>query len=89
MILQKIPNLRLLSFVGKNSLLYYGFHGKIMRLYIVLSTKLVVKLQIDMNLWMQYVVCLLILILTVITLIIPCIIVNRYFPFMIGKKQMN
>lgn len=79
-----LPQSKALKYIGKNTLLYYGLHGKILSLLTACFIKLkIIKYSILNN-----------LLVALLGLIIACIIlwpityvINRYMPFLIGKTK--
>jgi len=86
-ILQQLPAFRIIQYAGRNSLLYFAFHGKPKRLLTVLITRILPVAEQDWRIGLFLSVIELI-ILTYI-LIIPCEIIHRFFPVLLGKKRAN
>ena len=84
-ILQQLPSFRIIRYAGCNSLLYFAFHGKPKRLLTVLITRILPVVEQDWRIGLLFSVIELI-ILTYI-LIIPCEIIHRFFPVLLGKKR--
>lgn len=73
---------RFVLFVGKNTLAYFGLHGKVISLLEVVIS----NFGIVLNSVPKVVLCAVILILTtMIILIFPVMFINRYLPFAVGK----
>lgn len=69
-----------LRYVGKNSLVYYAFQSKIITAIIILITPLGWHVHSYVgNIISAVVVCML--------LIVPTEIINRFFPFLLGRKR--
>lgn len=69
---------KLLEFVGRNTLIYYAFQSKVIRILGMIF----VKINLPINLfWAR----MLITVLSVGVLIIPAVIIQKWFPFLIGK----
>lgn len=84
-----IKSSRYIAYVGQNTLLYFAFHGKVLgfaqgmfkRLFSgvyaqILSNKLTSSL---------FAICLTVIMSFV--LIVPCYVVNRWFPFLVGRPM--
>lgn len=81
---QIIPPFRVICYAGCNSLMYFSFHGKPKRLFTVLFDKagLISSLNpVNLLLAMAEVVIL------VYLLILPCTVIRRFFPFLLGQKR--
>ncbi|MBC5639002.1 MULTISPECIES: acyltransferase family protein [Clostridia] len=87
-IVNLIPNIKLLSFIGRNSFIYYAFHGKVESLILVVLKKSEVLSQQVIN-GKMILLLIIYLILEVILLIPVAIIINRYFPFMLGRSKVR
>jgi len=79
------PN-KLISFVGQNTLIYFGLHGKIESIFETILVKFNLLEFIEKTFIVNYVACFTVVFLVIIILIIPTLIINRYFPFVMGKK---
>ncbi|QJB57395.1 acyltransferase [Pseudodesulfovibrio sp. zrk46] len=75
-----------LVFIGSNSLLYFCLHGKVysvlQKLYYVTSSHFVYYTSSNIS---RCIVGIIITILTALILIVPVKIINKFFPFSIGK----
>ena len=76
----------LLSFVGANSLCYFAFHGKACALLQFVVEQLFVRFSIAHTAVIDLFLGIFITLAVTLILIIPCIIINRYFPFVLGKN---
>lgn len=75
--------LKFLQFIGRNTLFYFAFHGKIQSLLTVFLNKLnFVALMSDI--W--FITVIVLVLLEAVILIIPCILFNDFLPFTVGKK---
>jgi len=81
-----IPNSHFLLFVGRNTLFYFAFHGKVYSLLETILHHIIPIEAITSNQGLQFIVAFLIVILDAAILIIPAIIVNKYLPFLLGKR---
>ena len=78
-----------INFVGQNTLIYFALHGKV---YSVIQT-LLKKFAADIytailgNTIASTFFCLLLSLVLSIVLIIPTYLINRYFPFVVGRKK--
>ncbi len=80
-IVQALPTVPAISYAGQNSLLYFAFHGKPKRLFTVLFTKTgLVSSGYVLNLLLALAEVLILVYL----LILPCEIIRRFFPFLLG-----
>ncbi len=80
-----------ISFVGQNTLIYFAFHGKLYSLIQTILKKIIpdIYLIILNNVFYSTVFSICFAILLSILLIIPTLIINNYFPFIMGKKNVN
>ena len=76
--------MRFITFIGQNTLIYFAFHGKVQSLL----TKIINNL-INLNNWNIFIYSIMYVLLEAIILIIPSIIINKYFPWMLGRKYEN
>lgn len=84
-IAKKLPTFRIIQYAGKNSLLYFSFHGKPKRLLEVLAIKLYPDIVSSFPL--SLLVSIFIVVFIIFVLIIPCEVINRYFPFLLGRPK--
>ena len=84
-----LPAKRYFLYVGQNTLLYFAFHGKvygviegILRQFFAAPYYALLSGKISSILF-----AVALTILVSLILIIPCYIVNRWFPFVVGKKR--
>lgn len=84
-ILQQLPAFRIIQYAGCNSLLYFAFHGKPKRLLTVLITRIFPVAESDWRIGLLF--SLIELIILTYILIIPCEIIHRFFPFLLGKRH--
>ena len=83
--LSKKINIHFIKFVGANTLLYFAFHGKVASFVNVLYRFLFIE---DINSLIVYEIILLIKTILIALLLIPiCIIVNKYFSFILGRSN--
>lgn len=75
-----LPSNRLLVFIGQNTLVYFAFHGKVQRAVEVICSRIRISRVPE---------TLLILVIQCICLAGAGIIINRYFPFLAGKKAVH
>lgn len=73
---------KFIKFVGENTLVYFAFHGKVQSLIMKISKNFIV-----LNNWNVFLYSIVITLLEAIILIIPAIIINKYFPWMLGRKK--
>jgi fucose 4-O-acetylase-like acetyltransferase len=82
---------RYISYVGANTLIYFALHGKV---YAVIQNVLEAKVGYYYHLclsntFLSSIVAIMIAFLMSIILIIPAYIINRWFPWMIGRASMD
>lgn len=70
---------KFILFVGKNTLTYYAFQSKIIRIVTIIIPNSTIKYNI-------YIYNIVISAIVYVILMIPAIIIRKYFPFMLGKK---
>lgn len=83
-IVQVLPAFPAISYAGQNSLLYFAFHGKPKRLFTVLFTKTGL---VSSSSFLNVVLALAEVLVLVFLLIIPCEIIRRFFPFLLGRTR--
>lgn len=91
MIAKTIKTNKYISFVGANTLLYFVLHGKTIAIVEkILSTKLSGFYQFCLsNSFTSSLMAIVITIVISFILIIPAYLINRYLPWMIGKKRVK
>ena len=82
---KQLPPFRIIQYAGQNSLLYFAFHGKPKRLFTVLITRILPVAETDWRIGLL--LALVELVLLTYVLILPCEIIRRFFPFLLGKKR--
>lgn len=80
-----LQNNKFLLFVGSNTLFYFAFHGKVYSLLQFITSKLLHTYIIGQNHLNDFCIAICIVLLDAIILIIPMIVVNKYFPQILGK----
>lgn len=80
-----LQNNKFLLFVGSNTLFYFAFHGKIFAVLQVILKKILPTYIIGQNHLSDFGIAICIVLLDAIILIIPMMIVNKYFPQILGK----
>lgn len=78
-------NSRFLLFVGANTLFYFAFHGKVYSLLQILAGKMLDGISFSQLFLLHAIVGGLITFLDALILIIPTLIVNKYFSYILGK----
>lgn len=73
------------SFVGANTLIYYALHVKLLSLIEKIMTNANVLELVKNNALIGFLACLVLTIVVAVLLIVPAIIINRWFPFLLGK----
>ena len=86
-----IKNNKYISFVGSNTLTYFALHGKIYTIIQKILEKVVGGLyQMCLNNpWTSSILAVVITFITSLVLIIPAVIINRYFPWILGRKRRS
>jgi fucose 4-O-acetylase-like acetyltransferase len=79
LLFKKLKPTKLIHYIGKNSLVYYALHAQI---FVTFD-------KILKNIVYVYIHGLIKLSVTIIILTIISIIINKYFPFIVGKKRCN
>jgi hypothetical protein len=79
---RKIP---LLSFVGANSLLYFGLHGKCYAVLQIVTKHLFQEFSIASTPLLNLILGIAIVFLDVVCLIAPIMLINKYVGFITGK----
>lgn len=77
-----IDSNRFLQFVGRNTLVFFAFHKKFQRIFEVIVKKANISLTGGNSYWLVF-AC---LAFQCIFLCLFSIIINKYFPFLLGKK---
>lgn len=84
-----LPCNKFFSYVGMNTLIYYGLHGKVESIIEVVLRKVGIYGLLCDNAIIGIVGGILIVICVSVLLLIPTWIINRYLPFVTGKKRMK
>lgn len=84
-----LPCNKIFSYVGMNTLIYYGLHGKVESIIEVVLRKVGIYGLLCDNAIIGIVGGILIVICVSVLLLIPTWIINRYLPFVTGKKRMK
>ncbi len=74
-----------ISFVGANTLTYFGLHGKLESLVEKVLLKIGILEKVYQSVFLQYALLIGTVLVISIILIIPALIINKYFPFILGK----
>lgn len=74
----KIEHSNVLEFIGQNTLVYYAFQSKFIKVLELLATKIGFS---SSNIF----VCIGVTILTALLLFVPSVIIKKYFPFLLGQ----
>ena len=82
---------RFVSYVGQNTLVYYGLHGKVESLLLILLRRFVPQLYYT-GIWGESALfnlgfTLAFALVTAVLLLIPAYIINRWFPFVLGRRR--
>lgn len=89
LIAKVVKSNRYISFVGQNTLIYFALHGKV---YSVIQTVLKrfaggFYAAILENMYASSAFCLALSLLLSVVLVVPAYIINRWFPFIVGRKK--
>lgn len=82
-----IPDNKLISYIGMNTLIYYGLHGKVESIIETILRKVGIYQSICTNTILGILAGIMIVSVVSIVLLIPTWIINKYLPFVIGKKE--
>ena len=82
-----LKNNKYFSYVGQNTLLYFAFHGKLYSLLQTILKEFSIYYIILNNTIYSSIFAIIFAIILSIILIIPTYIVNKYFPFLLGRKK--
>lgn len=78
--LGQTPIIKMIIFIGQNSFIYYALQSKVIRLFDLIYDHLPLAINKFVRAPLYAVLCCLVL-------AGPAIIINRYFPFMLGQKR--
>lgn len=83
-----LPSSKTVLYIGQNTLLCFALHGKIYSVLQTVIEKLAPSIYADIlgNVFISSLFSILLTVLLSIILIIPIWIINRWFPFLIGRK---
>lgn len=82
-----IPNNKCVSYIGMNTLIYYGLHGKVESIIEVVLKKIGLYEILCMN-TIAGILGGIVIVLCIMAILLPLVwIINKYFPFVIGKKR--
>lgn len=89
MISKHVPPNRYINYVGQNTLIYFALHGKAYSLIQTVLKKVAsgVYTMILGNTVLSSVFALLFALLLSVLLIIPAFVINKWFPFIMGRKR--
>lgn len=85
-----LPASRFSDFLGQSTLAYYGLHGKVYSLLGVVGMRFIPKFWISAcyGTEIQHIIGTIVIVMfTAVLLIIPTMIINRFFPFAVGKMR--
>ena len=80
---------RYIRFVGANTLIYFALHGKVYAVIEMLLEKAAGGFYAAClnNPWSSTLLAIMVTLVMSVVLIIPAMIINRYFPWMVGRKK--
>ena len=89
MIAKRVPSSRYINYVGQNTLIYFALHGKAYSLIQTILKRVAGGLYATIlgNAVLSSVFALLFALLLSVVLIIPALIINKWFPFIMGRKR--
>ena len=89
MIAKRVPSNRYINYVGQNTLIYFALHGKAYSLIQTVLRRFAGGLYATIlgNVVLSSVFALLFALLLSVVLIIPALIINKWFPFIMGRKR--
>lgn len=89
MIAKLVSSNRYINYVGQNTLIYFALHGKAYSLIQTILKKAAggVYAMILRNTVLSSIFALLFALLLSVLLIIPALIINKWFPFIMGRKK--
>lgn len=74
---------KMIAYIGQNTLILYGLHGKLESIYEIFLNKIIFTSNIVINIMLGIVG---VVIITIVILII-CYMINKYLPFLIGRRK--
>ncbi len=77
------------NFVGQNTLLYFALHGKFYSLFQTILKNFDIYNMILKNTIYSSIFAIFLTVILSLVLILPVYIINRYFPFLIGRKKKD
>ncbi|MCD7843644.1 MAG: acyltransferase family protein [Clostridiales bacterium] len=80
---------RYISFIGANTLTYFGLHGKLYAVIEAVLGKFSLYGALLENAFTSSVVAIVITVAMSLILIVPAMIINRWFPWVLGRKAVN
>ena len=91
LIAKKVKSNKYINYVGQNTLIYFALHGKV---YSVIQTVLKRTAEgfysaVLNNTVASSIFCLALSLILSVVLIIPAYIINRWFPFVMGRKSIR
>lgn len=78
---------RYISFVGANTLTYFGLHGKVYAVIEAVLGKFSLYSELLENVIASSIIAVVIMFVLSLILIIPAMIINRWFPWVLGRKR--
>ena len=91
LIAKEIKANRYINYVGQNTLIYFALHGKALSVIQTLLKKFAVGFYSAVlnNVALSSVFCLGLSLALSVILIVPAYIINRWFPFIIGRQRIR
>lgn len=89
MIAKKVKGNRYINYVGQNTLIYFALHGKVYSVIQTILKKTVTEFygMVLGNTVASSLFCLALALVLSIVLIIPAYIINRWLPFIVGRRK--
>lgn len=77
---------KFMLFIGANTLFYFAFHGKGYSLLQTVVERMMTAMSVSHTFWIDEILGFSIVFLDALLLIIPTMLINRYCPWLLGKK---
>lgn len=86
-----IPENKYMLYIGQNTLIYFALHGKLFSFVEVLLRRFAASTYAHVlsQALLSNLFAVLFTVLLSVALIIPCLIINRWFPFILGRKRAS
>lgn len=90
LLIKQLKNNRFINFVGRNTLAYFGMHWKVYAVLEMLMSHFIYNQYnaILNDVVLSSILAFIITFFVIVLLIIPTIFLNKYFPWMVGKRYL-